>query len=107
MERRSFIVTAGFAAVGSAFGYSLMGCSDFEITIPCLGSAAAPAPVAGMTYLRASQIGCALDCDLQTGHNKYSGSKATDDAPRINAAMASATASNPITLIIDGSALIS
>ena len=60
-----------------------------------------------MTYIRASQIGCALDCDLRNGRNKHSGGAATDDGPRINAAMASASASNPITLIIDGSALIS
>jgi hypothetical protein len=60
-----------------------------------------------MTYLRASEIGCALDCDLRNGRNKYTGGSATDDGPRINAAMAGATADNPITLIIDGSALIS
>jgi Glycosyl hydrolases family 28 len=60
-----------------------------------------------MTYVRASEIGCALDCDLNSGHNKYTGGSATDDAPRINAAMAGATADHPITLIIDGSALIS
>ncbi len=39
--------------------------------------------------------------------NKHTGGEATDDGPRINAAMAGASASNPITLIIDGSALIS
>jgi hypothetical protein len=60
-----------------------------------------------MTYIRASQIGCALDCDLGLGINKYTGGAATDDAPRINAAMAGASATNPITFIIDGSALIS
>jgi hypothetical protein len=47
------------------------------------------------------------DCDLQWGFNKYTTGHATDDAPRINAAMAGASASHPITLIIDGSALIS
>jgi hypothetical protein len=60
-----------------------------------------------MNYIRASEIGCALDCDLRNGRNKYTGGAATDDSPRINAAMAAATANNPITLIIDGSALIS
>ena len=60
-----------------------------------------------MTYIRASEIGCALDCNLQNGRNRYTGGAATDDAPRINSAMAGATADNPITLIIDGSALIS
>lgn len=91
---------------GSAFGYSLTGCGS-ELYIPCLGPAAAPEPVAGMTYLRASEIGCALDCNLENGRNKYTGGTATDDGPRINAAMASASADHPITLIIDGSALIS
>jgi len=60
-----------------------------------------------MTYIRASEIGCALDCRLDNGSNKYKGGPATDDGPRINAAMAGATADNPLTLIIDGSALIS
>jgi hypothetical protein len=60
-----------------------------------------------MTYIRASEIGCALDCDLKTGRNKYTGGHATDDGPRINSAMAGATVEDPITLIIDGSALIS
>jgi hypothetical protein len=60
-----------------------------------------------MTYVWASKIGCALDCDLRSGRNKNNGGAATDDGPRINAAMAGATADNPITLIIDGSALIS
>ncbi|KAA6463103.1 hypothetical protein DYQ86_07185 [Acidobacteria bacterium AB60] len=60
-----------------------------------------------MTYIRASEIGCALDCDLESGRNKYGHGKATDDSPRINAAMAAASVDHPITLIIDGSALIS
>ncbi len=60
-----------------------------------------------MTFIKASEIGCALDCDLSTGRNKVTGGAATDDAPLINAAMAGASASNPITLIIDGGALIS
>jgi hypothetical protein len=60
-----------------------------------------------MTYLRASEIGCALDCNLSDGSNKFHGRAPTDDAPRINAALAGATADHPVTLIIDGSALIS
>jgi hypothetical protein len=60
-----------------------------------------------MTYLWASKIGCALNCSLENGRNKHSGGLATDDGPRINAAMASASASNPITLIMDGAALVS
>jgi hypothetical protein len=48
-----------------------------------------------------------LDCNLKNGRNKHTGGAATDDAPRINAAMAAASESNPITLIIDGRPLIS
>jgi hypothetical protein len=107
IDRRSFLLRAGLLAAGSAFGGSLVSCGVDVVIIPCLGPAAAPTPVPGMTYIRASQIGCALDCRLQDGRNKHNGGQATDDAPRINAAMAGATASNPITLIIDGSALIS
>jgi hypothetical protein len=106
MDRRSFILRAGLLAAGSTFGCSLVGC-EHELAIPCLGPAAAPVPVPGMTYIRASQIGCALDCSLEDGRNKYTGGAATDDGPRISAAMTGATANNPITLIIDGSALIS
>src|SRR5579863_10495386 len=107
MDRRSFAIKAGLIMVGSAIGSPLVGCSDYETEIPCLGPAAAPEPVAGMKYVRASEIGCALDCDLRSGRNKHTGGAATDDGPRINSAMAGASANNPITLIIDGSALIS
>ena len=106
MDRRCFVQRAALLVAGSAFGLSQTGCGT-ELPIPCLGPAAAPVRVPGMTYIRASEIGCALDCNLENGHNKYTGGSATDDGPRINAAMAGATASNPITLIIDGSALIS
>jgi Glycosyl hydrolases family 28 len=106
IDRRTF-VKAGLVVAGSAFGSSLIGCHSPGFSIPCLGPAAAPTPIRGVTYIRASEIGCALDCDLRNGHNKYAGGTATDDAPRINAAMATAGADNPITLIIDGSALIS
>lgn len=104
--RRRFIQNMALVAAGSAVGSSLTGCG-FSESLPCLGPAPAPTPIAGMTYIWASEIGCALDCDLATGRNKYTGKAATDDGPRINAAMAGATATNPITLIIDGSALIS
>jgi hypothetical protein len=108
MDRRSFLLRAGLVAAGSTLGSSLVGCgSEIELVIPCLGPAAAPVPVAGMTYLWASEIGCALDCNLENGRNKFTGGAATDDGPRINAAMANATINHPITLIIDGSALIS
>ncbi len=89
VDRRSFLKAAMLAA-GSAFGCSLLGC-DSEFDIPCLGPAPPPVPVPGMTYIRASEIGCALDCDLRNGRNKYTGGAATDDGPRINAAMAGAT----------------
>ncbi len=107
MDRRRFVMSAGLLAAGSALGASPLGCGGYEFEIPCLGPAAAPTPVPGMTYIRASEIGCALDCDLRNGHNKKKGGPATDDGPRINEAMAGATADHPITLIIDGSALIS
>lgn len=106
LNRRQFIKNAGLFAAGSAVGCSLLSCNS-AFHIPCLGPAPPPTPVPGMTYIRASEIGCALDCDLSTGWNKNSGGAATDDGPRINAAMAAASADNPITLIIDGSALIS
>ena len=106
IDRRAFLRTGIFVA-GAAFGSGLVGCDSGGFSIPCLGPAPPPTPVAGMTYIRASEIGCALDCDLRTGRNKYTGGVATDDGPRINEAMAAATADNPITLIIDGSALIS
>lgn len=107
-DRRSFVRGAALLAAGSAIPTSLLGCSDDVLLyIPCLGPAAPPTPVQGMTYIKASEIGCALDCDLQTGRNPKTGAPATDDGPRINAAMAGATADNPITLIIDGCALVS
>ncbi len=107
MNRRSFVLRAGLFAGASAIGSSLLGCSEFVINIPCLGPAVPPAPVPGMTYIRASEIGCALDCDLRTGRNKHTGGAATDDGPQINTAMASASATHPITLIVDGGALVS
>jgi hypothetical protein len=107
IDRRHFLTQAGMLVAGSAFADILAGCAGAQINIPCLGPAAAPSPVPGMTYLWASKIGCALNCNLQNGRNKHGGGLATDDSPRINAAMASASESNPITLIIDGAALVS
>ena len=106
IARRAFLKT-GLLAAGAAFGCGLLGCESDAFSIPCLGPAPPPKAVSGMSYIRASEIGCALDCDLRNGRNKHTGGAATNDAPRINAAMAAATADNPITLIIDGSALIS
>jgi hypothetical protein len=108
MDRRQFVAKAGVAAAATALAGSSLGCADVTYTyIPNLGPALAPVPVPGMKYIKASEIGCALDCDLYTGRSKYHDGAATDDGPRITAAMAAATAGNPITLIIDGSALIS
>ncbi|MGB8099795.1 MAG: glycosyl hydrolase family 28 protein [Terracidiphilus sp.] len=94
-------------AAASIFDIALTGCSNFVESIPCLGPAAAPTPVPGMTYIRASEIGCSLDCDLTNGRSKNTGGPAPDDGPRINAAMAKASPSHPITFIIDGGVLIS
>jgi hypothetical protein len=105
IDRRCFLVNAGLWAAASALGSSVLSCG-VEIELPCLGPAAPPIPVPGMTYIKASEVGCALDCNLSNGHKKGGGT-ATDDGPRINAALAGASATNPITLIIDGSALIS
>jgi hypothetical protein len=109
MDRRTFVLNATRVAAASALGYSSAGCAANEIysVFPCLSVVPPPTPVAGMTYIKASQIGCALDCDLTTGLNKNNGGPATDDAPVINAAMAGASATDPITLILDGGALIS
>ena len=86
MDRRSFL-KASLMTAGSALGFSLLGCNSGS-SIPCLGPAPPPTPIPGMTYIRASEIGCALDCDLHNGQNKFTGGTATDDGPRINAAMA-------------------
>jgi hypothetical protein len=110
MDRRNFVRRAGFVAAGSALSGSVLGCAANEIysDVPCLTLASTPVlPGGSMAYIKASEIGCALDCDLGTGLNKHTGGPATDDAPRINAAMAGATSGAPITLIIDGTALIS
>jgi Glycosyl hydrolases family 28 len=107
IDRRQFVQKAALLVGGSALGCSLAGCNSEGLVIPCLGPAPPPAPAPGMTYIRASEIGCALDCDLRNGRNLRSGGPATDDGPRINAALAGATADHPITFIIDGSALIS
>jgi hypothetical protein len=105
--RRDFLARSGMTIAAAMFTGLLPGCAEEGINIPCIVPAAAPTPVAGMTYIRASEIGCALDCDLSTGRNKRTGGHATDDGPTINAALAAASEKNPLTLIIDGSALVS
>jgi hypothetical protein len=108
VTRRSFVRKAGIVTAGSPLGCSVgCGANEFLPVLPCLSNVTPVAPAGAMTYIKASEIGCALDCDLSTGRNKYTGGAATDDARGINAAMAGATASNPITLIRDGTVLIS
>ena len=92
MDRRHFVAHTGMLLAGSAVAGMFGGCAGIDIDIPCLGPAPAPSPVSRMTYIWASQIGCALNCRLQDGRNKHTGGLATDDGPRINAAMASASA---------------
>jgi hypothetical protein len=56
--------------------------------------------------IKASSIaGVSLDCDLSTG-NKIGGGTATDNTAAINAVLATASATNPIKLILDGSSLV-
>ena len=82
IDRRSF-VTSGPVRCRLRLGWSILGCAaDYEIVLPCLGPALPPVPIAGMTYIWASQIGCALDCDLSNGRNKNTGGPATDDGPQ-------------------------
>jgi hypothetical protein len=107
MDRRQFMAHTSLLLAGSAVTDIFAGCSSAQLDLPCLGSAPAPSPAPGMTYIWASKIGCELNCSLQNGRNKHTGGMATDDGPRINLALANASASNPITLIIDGAALIS
>ena len=109
MDRRSFVRSAAMASAGAAMMPLVSGCAEAEkiSDVPCLAKVDAPAPQPGMKYIRASEIGCALDCDLTSGQNIHTGGSATDDGPKINAALAGATAANPITLVIDGGALVS
>jgi len=55
--------------------------------------------------LYASALGCALDCDVTTGA-KIGGGTATDDTTIINNALATAVATAPVRLVIDGGALV-
>jgi hypothetical protein len=107
MNRRRFLVETSVFAASAASSLPLLGCGDVTLEIPCIAASPAKPQSAAMTYLRASEIGCALDCDLATGRNKSRSGPATDDAPRINAALAPATKDHPITLIMDGGALVS
>ncbi len=52
----------------------------------------------------ASDLGCILDCDLATGLTA-SGTPATDNTALLNTFLATASASNPIELVLDGATL--
>ena len=52
----------------------------------------------------ASALGCILDCDLATGL-AANGAPATDNTALLNDLLATATAANPVTLILDGPTL--
>ena len=60
--------------------------------------------VSSLTVIKASELGCVLDCDLNTGL-KIGGGTATDNTVVLNTFLQSATASNPIHLIMDGASL--
>src|SRR6266581_1727601 len=75
IARRAFL-KGGLLAAGAVFGCSLQGCESDAFSIPCLGPAPPPKPVSGVKYIRASEIGCALDCNLSNGRNKYTGGTA-------------------------------
>ena len=62
-----------------------------------------PAPVAVVTK-KASELGCALNVNLDTGAGLAGA--ATDDTALLNAFLATASAGNPIVLVMDGAALI-
>ncbi len=52
----------------------------------------------------ASDLGCTLDCNLATGLTA-TGQPATDNTALLNAFLATATATNPISLVLDGPTL--
>jgi len=59
------------------------------------------------TFLLASQLGLALNCDLATGLDKTTGAVPVDDGPAIEAALAGATVHNPLCLLMDGGSYVS
>ena len=54
----------------------------------------------------ASDLGCILDCNLATGLSA-SGQPATDNTDLLNAFLATASATNPVELVLDGATLTS
>ena len=95
---------SGLLAAGTAFGGSVLSCG-VEINLPCLGPALAPVPVPGMTYIRASEIGCALDCDLANGSTSRRAARLQTMGRASMQRWPARRRANPITLIIDGAAL--
>ena len=67
MDRRSFIAKTGLLVGATAIGGSVLGCAEFDISIPCLGPALVSTPVSGMTYVRASQSDARWIAISQTG----------------------------------------
>lgn len=59
----------------------------------------------GFTQVKASSIGAVLDCNLATG-TKIGGGTATDNTAVLNAFLATASATNPLELILDGPTLV-
>jgi hypothetical protein len=57
------------------------------------------------SVLASSLTGVVLDCDLSTG-NHINGGAATDNTAALNAFLATASATNPIKLILDGPSLV-
>lgn len=60
--------------------------------------------MANSSYVKASELGCVLDCDLYTG-TKIGGGAATDNTGILNRFLARASAHNPLCLILDGPTL--
>lgn len=64
------------------------------------------ATVVAGKVVKASELGCALDVDLDSGASTKGAGAATDDTAILNKFLATAFASNPIALQMDGAALI-
>jgi hypothetical protein len=65
-----------------------------------------PVPALGMTYIRASELGCALECDLKIGRHKPL-AELLPTTGRLSMRRWPANAHHLITVVIEGSALTS
>jgi hypothetical protein len=65
-----------------------------------------PVPALGMTYIRASELGCALECDLKIGRYKPL-AELLPTTGRLSMRRWPANADHLITVVIEGSALTS